>query len=87
MSLLIFHWPKQITSACLTSRGSAFLPMCLKGREQEVSMNGSKNTNHMLRARELCEVVDSTRTLQTDHLDLKRLSLSNWVTFGKRLHL
>lgn len=39
--------------------------MCLAGREQ-MSVSSSKNTNLMLRVRKVCEVVDGTRTLQTD---------------------
>lgn len=70
----------------LNFKGKSISPMCLAGSEQEMSVSSSKNTNHILRVRKVCEVVDGTRTLQTDAPRFEN-SVTSWVTFGKRLHL
>lgn len=58
-------WAKA-NQCMLNFKGKCISPMCLAGSKQEMSVSSSKNTNHILRVRKVCEVIDGTRTLQTD---------------------
>lgn len=66
MTHVIYVSLAKANQCMLNFKGKCISSMCLAGSEQQMSVSSSKNTNHILRVRKVCEVVDGTRTLQTD---------------------